>query len=103
MRDGLRLLRGRVVVRRAPDVENTILILPDISGETHRKTRIHAGTVLALGPPPRTVKGVEVPWDVRVGDKVYFVYALAMERYRTLGDLAWIHCDELQAIVEPAS
>lgn len=97
MLDGLRLLRGRVVVRQHPDVESRI-ILPDISGDTHRTTRIHWGTVLALGPPPRTRRGIEVPWDVAPGDVVAFVYAMAMERYRKLGDIVWVHVDELQAV-----
>lgn len=97
---GVRLLRGRVLLRRHPDVKS-VIILPDIDGKIARKLRIHKGTVLDMGEPTKTRKGVDVPREYAVGDEVLFVYALATEKFRTFPeDVVLVHHEEIQAVIE---
>jgi co-chaperonin GroES (HSP10) len=79
-----RPLRGRIVLRLAPELQQGLIIHPDQSSDLHRlfqkslggKGRhCHRGTVLAKGDPAYTRKGGGlVPHDFEVGDTVLFVY-----------------------------
>jgi co-chaperonin GroES (HSP10) len=64
----VKILRGRVVVRLDDEPSR---ILHIVRGED-REQKIHRGEVLAVGPGAFTKKGVEVPADVKVGDRVLF-------------------------------
>lgn len=64
----MRILRGRIIVRIDDEPSRIIHI---VRGED-RDAKIHRGEVLAVGAGALTRKGVEVPPDVKPGDKVYF-------------------------------
>lgn len=64
----IRPMRGQVVVREERSATTTIWT-PD---PNKRNVKTHIGRVLALGPPARTSKGVEVPYGFEVGDVVQF-------------------------------
>jgi chaperonin GroES len=53
-------------------VSHGAIVLPEGS----RSDSINFGTVIAVGPGRITKKGVRVPPEVRVGDKVAYVFAL---------------------------
>jgi co-chaperonin GroES (HSP10) len=57
------------VVVRLDDEPSRILHI--VRGED-REQKIHRGEVLAVGPGAFTKKGVEVPADVKVGQRVIF-------------------------------
>lgn len=75
-----RLLRGRVVIREdmKADVDQyTHIVVPDVwtcddKDAIARARSWHRGTVLAMGPPALTKRGVEVPFGFGVGDTVLF-------------------------------
>lgn len=75
----VRLLRGQVVVREDKDAEfrHLCILVPGPSTK-HDKDAVprsrawHKGTVLAMGEPMRTEKGVEVEPGFDVGDTVFF-------------------------------
>lgn len=79
----IRLLRGQVVIRedlRADTGEYTHLIIPDRfsphNPDHAQESRTwHRGTVLAMGAPMLTKRGVEVPHGFAVGDEVIFHWA----------------------------
>ncbi len=65
----LKPLGGRVIVEPIEQEEMTAggIILPETAKEKPQE-----GHVLAAGPGDRDDKGVRVPMDVKVGDKVLF-------------------------------
>ena len=65
----LRPLHDRVLVRRLEEDERTAggIIIPDTAKEKPTQ-----GEVLAVGPGARDEKGVLVPLEVEVGDRVIF-------------------------------
>jgi chaperonin GroES len=65
----LRPLHDRVLVRRLEEDERTAggIIIPDTAKEKPMQ-----GEVLAVGPGARDEKGVLVPLEVEVGDRVIF-------------------------------
>jgi len=104
--DGLRLLRGRALIRLDPaelgehQTDGGVWI-PD-SAVRPREQRSHRGTVLALGPPARQGGnlGPEIPWDVEIGERVIFLYAVWLQRARQWDDLAVVAHAEILAVVE---
>lgn len=95
MIDNLKLLRGRVAVAEDKKLSE-FLWTPD---ENERKRRTHKGTVLAIGLPPRTKKGTEVPPDFKVGDTVWFVWS-ANESLRSFPGVAFLTQEEIIAVEE---
>ena len=67
----IRLMRGQAVIREV-DRGSDVLWTPEEKNQ--RSVKTHTGRLLALGPPPLTKRGAEVPIDVRVGDLVQFHY-----------------------------
>ncbi len=65
----LKPLGGRVIIEPIELEEMTAggIILPETAKEKPQE-----GNVLAVGPGDRDEKGVRVPMDVKVGDKVLF-------------------------------
>jgi chaperonin GroES len=65
----LRPLHDRVLVRRLEEDERTAggIIIPDTAKEKPMQ-----GEVLAVGPGARDAKGVLVPLEIEVGDRVIF-------------------------------
>lgn len=65
----LKPLGGRIIVEpiEQEDVTAGGIILPDTAKEKPQE-----GNVLAVGPGDRDDKGVRVPMDVKLGDKVLF-------------------------------
>jgi chaperonin GroES len=65
----LKPLGGRVIIEPIEQEEMTAggIILPETAKEKPQE-----GNVLAVGPGDRDEKGVRVPMDVKVGDKVLF-------------------------------
>jgi co-chaperonin GroES (HSP10) len=101
----IRVLRGRVIVRedlRADTEHYRHIIVPDVSTQ-HDPDAIavartwHRGTVLAMGAPALTKKGVEVPHGFAVGDQIYWHF-VHNERSWTL---TWI--DGERAVALPQS
>jgi co-chaperonin GroES (HSP10) len=71
----LRLLPGRVAIREDLPEKVGAIVLPGGYHQAHeRDRRSHRGIVLAVGPPARTRKGVEVPLGFGPGDVVHFVF-----------------------------
>ena len=66
-RVGVRLLRGRVVVRELGALARSATIWTPDPKQSHVRT--HIGRVLAVGPPAE-LNGVEQPVDFRAGDVV---------------------------------
>lgn len=75
-----RVLRGQVVIREELDAQHAEyrhIVVPraragdDADGERRARTS-HVGIVLAMGPPARTARGVEVTPGFAVGDRVVF-------------------------------
>ena len=107
-----RLLRGRVLVEVEPEkAESSALWTPEMAQWSQDKTfqgqRPHIGKVLAMGPPALTPKrrdgsgGAEVAYGFGVGERVMFVYAIALEKTRSFqGRLCVVAQEEVQAVVE---
>ncbi len=94
----MRPLRGRALVEVEPERPSSILWSPTATGRKDRGA--HFGRVLALGEPARDPSGVEQPWGCAVGDRVIYVYGVALERVRRFeGDLLVVAQEELQAVV----
>lgn len=70
-------------------------------GSDRPEKRIHRGTIEALGPPAYEYesKGIERPWHVKEGDEVFFVFAKALERVRSFGDVVYVAQEEIQACI----
>jgi Co-chaperonin GroES (HSP10) len=104
--DGLRLLRGRALIRLDPaelgehQTDGGVWV-PD-SAVRPRDQKIHRGTVLALGPPARQGGnlGPEIPWGCAVGDTVVFVYGVWLERQRRFDGIAFVAHSEILAVIE---
>jgi co-chaperonin GroES (HSP10) len=101
----LRPLRGRAFIQRdAKELgEYTTdggIIVPATVATNPRKLRIHRGVVLALGPPAFVHGHVEMSWDCKVGDTVYFVFDKALEKVRNFEDKAWVAQEEIQGVYE---
>jgi co-chaperonin GroES (HSP10) len=109
----MRLLRGRVLVREdlKADTDHFLrIIVPDVF-TTHDKDAVavartwHRGTVIQIGPPALTKKGVEVPHGFAVGDVVLFHWAHA-ERMWSLdlgeGVVVALPQDCVDVVLEPA-
>jgi co-chaperonin GroES (HSP10) len=95
-------LRGRAVLRIEPEKLSNILVFPEHEG---RKTTNlpHFARVVSLGPPALSKGGAEVPWGCKVGDRVLYVYGVALERVRRDGDLLVVAQEEIQAVVDEAT
>lgn len=73
-------MRGQIVIREELDAAHAhyrhIVTLRERDGndaDAERAARkFHIGRVLAMGPPARTARGVEVPHGFEVGDRVVF-------------------------------
>lgn len=106
--DGLRLLRGRALIRRdAGDVGHEYrtpggVIVP-ATAHNPRDVKIHRGTLLAVGPCAATRKGHPTPWECAPGDVVWFVFAQWLERIRSWDGLAVVSQAEIVAVEEPGS
>lgn len=75
----LRLLPGRVAVRELLPLKVGRIYLPDNYHQTKENEEArtsHRAIVLDVGPPARTVKGVEIAPEFRPGDVVIFVFGL---------------------------
>jgi len=71
----VRLLRGRVAIREyQPKKIGSILVPDDYYDKNEREETSHRGRVLAMGPPARTILGVEIQPDFWVGDDVLFIF-----------------------------
>jgi co-chaperonin GroES (HSP10) len=96
----MRVLRGRIVVR-IDDSPSSILHV--VRGDPAEQV-IHRGEVLAIGAGALTKRGVEVPSDVKVGDKVYFHFE-ATEKGRAAPwvdgeDAIYLAQREVDAVIE---
>lgn len=101
--------RGQAYVLREPETGRRSaagLFLPD---GNPRDTKIHRGTIVALGPPSRLTELPSspcVPWGCEIGDRVYFVFAVWLERMRSFeitgydGEIAIVAQAELQGVEE---
>ena len=76
-------------------------------GDVYQGKRPHFARVLRMGPPMRTPVrrdgsgGAEVAYGFKVGDRVWFVYALLLEKMRSFSDrLAIVGQEEIVAVVE---
>jgi hypothetical protein len=106
-----RLLPGRVLVEVERDKEaSATLWTPELAQWSQDNTflgkRPHFGRVLAMGPPARTPVrrdgsgGAEVAYGFGVGERVLFVYGVALEKVRSFaGNLAIVAQEEVQAVV----
>lgn len=93
----VRLLRGRVLVEIEPEPSTSLLWTPDPKTRTQRQ---HYGRVLAFGPPATTPGGTEVPHGYEPGDRVVFVWSVALEKVRRFaGNLAILAQEEIQAVI----
>jgi co-chaperonin GroES (HSP10) len=92
-------LRGRALVQAEPEPRKGLIHL--IKPEGRKAMGPQFGTVLRLGPPARSKDGVEIPWGCKAGDRVLFVYAVALERVRHFEeDLVVVAQEEVQAVIE---
>ena len=84
VRHHYRPMRGQAYVRLEEPHQSSILhLLPGRPDEE----KIHRGTVLDLGDPARIGEwdgAPECPWDLRIGDVVYFHLAVWLDRMRIL-------------------
>jgi len=108
----VRPLRGRAFLAKDPresgrETAYRGIIIP-ATAHNPRETREHRGRVLALGPPARTEDGTStVPWGCKVGDEVLFVYAVALEKVRTIemlgidGEIVVVGQEEVLGVCEP--
>jgi hypothetical protein len=106
-----RLLRGRVLVQVEPeDGASKIIWAPEARdwGEkgVYQGKRPHFGRVIAMGPPARLPVcrdgsgGDEVPYGFGVGDRIMYVYAVALEKMRSFaGHLCIVAQEEVVGVV----
>ena len=101
-------LRGRCFVRpdEAPERTPTGLWLPQTINRDDDP--IHFGTVVAVGAPARDqmrIAGKLHTWEVqpeyKVGDRVAYVFAVALKKVRALEGLVAVAQEEIQALIEP--
>ena len=97
---GMIPLRGRALLEVEPEPASTVLYFPPEPDGRKDGHRIHFGRVLRLGPPATSKSGAEVPWGCAVGDRVMYVYAVALEHNRRDGELVVVGQEEIQAVVE---
>jgi co-chaperonin GroES (HSP10) len=100
--------RGVAFVRlhpseRGEEVLASGIIIPNVRNQ--RMDKIHRGIVVAMGKPALEFPTGDItrPWDLVVGDGVYFVYEKAMQKNREVlgtGVLA-VGQEEIQAVIEP--
>lgn len=105
----MRLLRGRVLVEVEPEVNKGRIVTIEQhgrAGDVGRTGKPHIGRVLAIGPPALTPVGrdgrggAEVLPGFTVGERVMFVYAIALEKVRSFeGRLAVVSQEEVTAVV----
>ncbi len=108
----IRVMRGQVVIREDLDAAHRqfshIVTLRSRDGDDakaeQRARTSHRGVVLAMGPPARTKKDVEVDPGFKVGDEVYFVWS-HLEKAWTRPwpddglDAAWVPQQNVLAVV----
>lgn len=106
-------LRGRAVLARdewevgRDRVLASGIVIPN-TVRNPRHERIHVGRILALGPPALQRVGKRwhpVPWDCSVGDLVFYVFGVALEKLRSQvvepwGDVVIVAQVEIQAVIE---
>jgi co-chaperonin GroES (HSP10) len=104
---GIQPLRGRALVQRHPEELGEYqlpsgIIIPGTVGSDPRKFRIHRGKILALGKPAfeYECKGIERPWDCNVGDEIYFVFSIALEKVRAFENMAFVAQEEILCVTE---
>lgn len=95
----LRPLRGRVRIRcdEQPRKIGSIIV-PDQAldnGLDRKKPR--TGVVMAIGAPILSKKGIELPYDFKVGDRVIYQFG----QLTTDGTDAWCAANELLGVIEP--
>ncbi len=93
----LKPLGGRVIIEAIEQEEMTAggIILPETAKEKPQE-----GNVLAVGPGERDEKGVRVPMDVKVGDKVLFAKYSGTEIKMDAKKLLIMRESDLLAVVE---
>jgi chaperonin GroES len=93
----LKPLGGRVIIEPIEQEEMTAggIILPETAKEKPQE-----GKVLAVGPGDRDDKGVRVPMDVKVGDKVLFAKYSGTEVKLDARKLLIMRESDLLAVVE---
>ena len=93
----LKPLGGRVIIEPIEQEEMTAggIILPETAKEKPQE-----GKVLAVGPGDRDDKGVRVPMDVKVGDKVLFAKYSGTEIKLDARKLLIMRESDLLAVVE---
>ena len=91
-------LRGRALVEVEPEAASKLLWCPTHEG-FKSKHEPHFGRVVRLGPPALSKAGVVVPWQCAEGDRVLYVYAVALEHVRRDGELVVVAQEEIQAVV----
>ena len=101
--------RGRVFLRPEEPPERTPSGLHLPQTINHERDAIHFGTVLAVGAPAQEryldAAGKLHVWDVppeyKVGDRVLYVYAVALKRVRHFDSLCVCAQEEIQGVIEP--
>ena len=80
--DGVRLLRGRVLIRQTQlDYGQELIAIPatyvddprNPGGRAQERGTVGRGVIVAHGPPALTKKGKRVEPEFRVGDEVLYV------------------------------
>ena len=111
----VRWLQGRALLERDDSEMRehkraSGVIIPDrrvFNAHAERDISIHRGKVIALGAPGQVDGfGPVVPWDIAVGDVVYYTYGVAMQKLRSFdrdggGELVVVAQEEIQGVFEP--
>ena len=98
----VRPLRGRLLVRRRPDQEETAggILIPEIARRGHSRKPEGKGTIVAIGPGPLNDAGEEMPIDdLKVGDQICFS-RLTGENIDGVDHLI-VHYEEVLCVFEP--
>jgi len=92
----LKPLADRIIVKPTSAEEMTKggIVLPDTA-----KTRPQEGEVIAVGPGQTTEKGIQVPVDVQVGDKVIYSKYGGIQIKITGEEYVILRQDDILAIV----
>ncbi len=95
-----RPLHDRVVVKRIEEEQKTAggIIIPDSAKEKPQE-----GEVVAVGPGARNEKGVVVPLDVKVGDRILFGKWSGTETKIDGEELLIMKESDIMAIIEGAA